>query len=88
MAAIKYEKDRAANTLLPNYNTYGRYDIPAYYECEWMQRSKKKATALSAYWQSPEERYYTGKLPLNLVAQRGMAAVLWFERGNELGGCS
>uniref|UniRef100_A0A183C8W8 Uncharacterized protein n=1 Tax=Globodera pallida TaxID=36090 RepID=A0A183C8W8_GLOPA len=44
MAAIKYEKDRAANTLLPNYNTYGRYDIPTYYE---------------AYWQSPEERYYT-----------------------------
>lgn len=46
MAAIKYEKDRAANTLLPNYNTYGRYDIPSYYE---------------SYWQSPEERYYTGK---------------------------
>jgi hypothetical protein len=45
MAAIKYEKDRAANTLLPNYNTYGRYDIPSYYE---------------SYWQSPEERYYTG----------------------------
>ncbi|KAI6196583.1 hypothetical protein M3Y94_01126700 [Aphelenchoides besseyi] len=44
MAAIKYEKDRAGNTLLPNYNTYGRYDIPAYYE---------------SYWQSPEERYYT-----------------------------
>jgi hypothetical protein len=41
MAAIKYEKDRAANTLLPNYNTYGRYDIPSYYE---------------SYWQSPEER--------------------------------
>ncbi|KAE9414296.1 hypothetical protein Angca_000936, partial [Angiostrongylus cantonensis] len=45
MAAIKYEKDRAANTLLPNYNTYGKYDIPSYYE---------------SYWQSPEERYYTG----------------------------
>lgn len=44
-AAIKYEKDRAANTLLPNYNTYGRYDIPSYYE---------------SYWQSPEERYYIG----------------------------
>ncbi|KAL3107800.1 hypothetical protein niasHT_017032 [Heterodera trifolii] len=44
MAAIKYEKDRAANTLLPNYNTYGRYDIPTYYE---------------SYWQSPEERYYS-----------------------------
>uniref|UniRef100_A0A914C092 Uncharacterized protein n=1 Tax=Acrobeloides nanus TaxID=290746 RepID=A0A914C092_9BILA len=29
MAAIKYEKDRAANTLLPNWNTYGRYDIPS-----------------------------------------------------------
>uniref|UniRef100_A0A914KT98 Uncharacterized protein n=1 Tax=Meloidogyne incognita TaxID=6306 RepID=A0A914KT98_MELIC len=43
-AAIKYEKDRAANTLLPNYNSYGRYDIPTYYE---------------SYWQSPEERYYT-----------------------------
>jgi len=48
MAAIKWEKDRAANTLLPNYNTYGRYDIPSYYE---------------SYWQSPEERYYTGTLP-------------------------
>lgn len=47
MAAIKYEKDRAANTLLPNWNTYGRYDIPSYYE---------------SYWQSPEERYYTGKI--------------------------
>lgn len=47
MAAIKYERDRAANTLLPNYNTYGRYDIPSYYE---------------SYWQSPEERYYTGKI--------------------------
>lgn len=45
MAAIKYERDRAANTLLPNYNTYGKYDIPSYYE---------------SYWQSPEERYYTG----------------------------
>ncbi|KAE9547352.1 hypothetical protein FO519_009437 [Halicephalobus sp. NKZ332] len=44
MAAIKYERDRAANTLLPNYNTYGRYDIPSYYE---------------SYWQSPEERFYT-----------------------------
>uniref|UniRef100_A0A915MTM7 Uncharacterized protein n=1 Tax=Meloidogyne javanica TaxID=6303 RepID=A0A915MTM7_MELJA len=44
LAAIKYEKDRAANTLLPNYNSYGRYDIPTYYE---------------SYWQSPEERYYT-----------------------------
>ncbi|ETN81230.1 hypothetical protein NECAME_08670 [Necator americanus] len=49
MAAIKYEKDRAANTLLPNYNTYGKYDIPSYYE---------------SYWQSPEERYYTGSLKL------------------------
>lgn len=45
MAAIKYEMDRAANTLLPNYNTYGRYDVPSYYE---------------SYWQSPEQRYYTG----------------------------
>lgn len=45
MAAIKYEKDRAANTLLPNYNTYGKYDVPSYYE---------------SYWQSPEERYYIG----------------------------
>lgn len=49
MAAIKWEKDRAANTLLPNYNTYGRYDIPSYYE---------------SYWQSPEERYYTGIGPV------------------------
>lgn len=47
MAAIKYEKDRADNTLLPNYNTYGRFDIPSYYE---------------SYWQSPESRYYTGPL--------------------------
>uniref|UniRef100_A0A1I8BYD0 MARVEL domain-containing protein n=1 Tax=Meloidogyne hapla TaxID=6305 RepID=A0A1I8BYD0_MELHA len=37
-------EDRAANTLLPNYNAYGRYDVPTYYE---------------SYWQSPEERYYT-----------------------------
>lgn len=65
MAAIKYEKDRAANTLLPNYNTYGRYDIPSYYE---------------SYWQSPEERYYTGRLlpPVNpkiiLVCQSCMDA--------------
>ncbi|KHJ90949.1 hypothetical protein OESDEN_09193 [Oesophagostomum dentatum] len=51
MAAIKYEKDRAANTLLPNYNTYGKYDIPSYYE---------------SYWQSPEERYYTGSLPVHI----------------------
>ncbi|KAF7640131.1 hypothetical protein Mgra_00000578 [Meloidogyne graminicola] len=42
-AAIKYEKDRAANTLLPNYNTYARYDLPSYYE---------------SYWQSPEERLF------------------------------
>lgn len=49
MAAIKYEKDRAANTLLPNYNTYGRYDVPSYYE---------------SYWQSPEERYYTGTVAI------------------------
>ncbi|EFO27515.1 hypothetical protein LOAG_00963 [Loa loa] len=45
MAAIKYEKDRAADTILPNYNEYGRLDIPTYYE---------------SYWQSPEERFYTG----------------------------
>ncbi|KAI1728204.1 hypothetical protein DdX_00367 [Ditylenchus destructor] len=52
MAAIKYEKDRAANTLLPNYNTYGRYDIPSYYE---------------SYWQSPEERYYTGLFVIQIL---------------------
>ncbi|KAI6181986.1 hypothetical protein M3Y99_01965600 [Aphelenchoides fujianensis] len=52
MAAIKYEKDRAANTLLPNYNTYGRYDIPAYYE---------------SYWQSPEERYYTALFVVQIL---------------------
>jgi hypothetical protein len=51
-AAIKYEKDRAANTLLPNYNTYGRYDIPSYYE---------------SYWQSPEERYYTGLFVIQIL---------------------
>jgi hypothetical protein len=47
MAAIKYEKDRAANTLLPDYNTYGRFDsfIPSYYE---------------SYYQSPQERFYIG----------------------------
>ncbi|VDP16393.1 unnamed protein product [Onchocerca flexuosa] len=43
MAAIKYEKDRAADAILPNYNEYGRLDIPSYYE---------------SYWQSPEERFY------------------------------
>ncbi|EPB71234.1 hypothetical protein ANCCEY_09677 [Ancylostoma ceylanicum] len=52
MAAIKYEKDRAANTLLPNYNTYGKYDIPSYYE---------------SYWQSPEERYYTGLFIIQIL---------------------
>ncbi|KJH44698.1 hypothetical protein DICVIV_09279 [Dictyocaulus viviparus] len=52
MAAIKYEKDRAANNLLPNYNTYGKYDIPSYYE---------------SYWQSPEERYYTGSVALEFL---------------------
>uniref|UniRef100_A0A7E4WE09 MARVEL domain-containing protein n=1 Tax=Panagrellus redivivus TaxID=6233 RepID=A0A7E4WE09_PANRE len=52
MAAIKYERDRAANTLLPNYNTYGRYDIPSYYE---------------SYWQSPEERYYTGLFVIQVL---------------------
>ncbi|PIO70570.1 hypothetical protein TELCIR_07571 [Teladorsagia circumcincta] len=52
MAAIKYEKDRAANTLLPNYNTYGKYDIPSYYE---------------SYWQSPEERYYTGLFVIQIL---------------------
>lgn len=45
MAAIKYEKDRAADAILPNYNEYGRLDIPTYYE---------------SYWQNPEERFYTG----------------------------
>ena len=54
MAAIKYERDRAANTLLPNYNTYGRYDIPSYYE---------------SYWQSPEERFYTGNLPEDISSR-------------------
>lgn len=45
MAAIKYEKDRAADTILPNFGEYGRFDVPAYYE---------------SYWQSPEERFYIG----------------------------
>ncbi|CAJ0580902.1 unnamed protein product, partial [Mesorhabditis spiculigera] len=52
LAAIKYEKDRAANTLLPNYNTYGRYDIPTYYE---------------SYWQTPEERYYIGLFIIQIL---------------------
>ncbi|CAI2349221.1 unnamed protein product [Caenorhabditis sp. 36 PRJEB53466] len=52
MAAIKYERDRAANTLLPNYNTYGRFDIPSYFE---------------SYWQSPEERYYTGLFVIQVL---------------------
>ncbi|KIH51165.1 hypothetical protein ANCDUO_18751 [Ancylostoma duodenale] len=55
MAAIKYEKDRAANTLLPNYNTYGKYDIPSYYE---------------SYWQSPEERYYTDSSYLKSIPKQ------------------
>ncbi|VDM16011.1 unnamed protein product [Wuchereria bancrofti] len=45
MVAIKYEKDRAADIILPNYHEYGRLDIPTYYE---------------NYWQSPEERFYIG----------------------------
>ncbi|CAB54315.1 Zinc finger protein [Caenorhabditis elegans] len=52
MVAIKYERDRAANTLLPNYNTYGRFDIPSYFE---------------SYWQSPEERYYTGLFVIQVL---------------------
>ncbi|CAB3402856.1 unnamed protein product [Caenorhabditis bovis] len=52
MVAIKYERDRAANTLLPNYNTYGRFDVPSYYE---------------SYWQSPEERYYTGLFVIQVL---------------------
>ncbi|CEF66764.1 Hypothetical protein SRAE_2000143000 [Strongyloides ratti] len=52
LAAIKYEKDRAANNLLPNYNTYGRFDIPSYYE---------------SYWQSPEERYYIGLFVCQII---------------------
>ncbi|EGT34803.1 hypothetical protein CAEBREN_15758 [Caenorhabditis brenneri] len=52
MAAIKYERDRAANTLLPNYNTYGRFDVPSYFE---------------SYWQSPEERYYTGLFVIQVL---------------------
>uniref|UniRef100_A0A0K0CUG8 Anoctamin n=1 Tax=Angiostrongylus cantonensis TaxID=6313 RepID=A0A0K0CUG8_ANGCA len=64
MAAIKYEKDRAANTLLPNYNTYGKYDIPSYYE---------------SYWQSPEERYYTDTVSDSgiLPTFRLSSAYLW-----------
>ncbi|MFH4977742.1 hypothetical protein AB6A40_004451 [Gnathostoma spinigerum] len=52
MAAINYEKQRAANTLLPNYNEYGRYDIPSYYE---------------SYWQSPEERFYTALFVIQIL---------------------
>ncbi|UMM22744.1 hypothetical protein L5515_003807 [Caenorhabditis briggsae] len=52
MAAIKYERDRAANTLLPNYNTYGRFDVPSYFE---------------SYWQTPEERYYTGLFVIQVL---------------------
>ncbi|KAL4003764.1 hypothetical protein ACH3XW_8950 [Acanthocheilonema viteae] len=52
MAAIKYEKDRAAGTILPNYNEYGRLDIPSYYE---------------SYWQSPEERFYTGLFIIQIL---------------------
>ncbi|CAG9540268.1 unnamed protein product [Cercopithifilaria johnstoni] len=52
MAAIKYEKDRAADTILPNYNEYGRLDIPSYYE---------------SYWQSPEERFYTGLFVIQIL---------------------
>uniref|UniRef100_A0A0N4UQJ3 MARVEL domain-containing protein n=1 Tax=Dracunculus medinensis TaxID=318479 RepID=A0A0N4UQJ3_DRAME len=52
MAAVKYEKDRAANTLLPNYYEYGRYDVPSYYE---------------SYWQSPEERFYIGLFVIQIL---------------------
>ncbi|VDK29223.1 unnamed protein product [Anisakis simplex] len=52
MAAIKYEKDRAANMMLPNYNQYGRFDIPTYYE---------------NFWQSPEERFYTGSFSTGII---------------------
>uniref|UniRef100_A0AC35TXN4 Conserved plasma membrane protein n=1 Tax=Rhabditophanes sp. KR3021 TaxID=114890 RepID=A0AC35TXN4_9BILA len=52
LAAIKYEKDRAANNLLPNYNTYGRFDVPSYYE---------------SYWQSPEERYYVWLFVIQVI---------------------
>uniref|UniRef100_A0A915PJQ8 Uncharacterized protein n=1 Tax=Setaria digitata TaxID=48799 RepID=A0A915PJQ8_9BILA len=52
VAAIKYEKDRAGDTILPNYNEYGRLDIPTYYE---------------TYWQSPEERFYTGLFVIQIL---------------------
>ncbi|VDM42837.1 unnamed protein product [Toxocara canis] len=52
MAIIKYEKDRAANILLPNYYEYGRFDVPSYYE---------------SFWQSPEERFYTGLFVIQIL---------------------
>lgn len=45
MVAIKYEKDRARDTILPNYYEYGKFDVPSFYE---------------SYYQSPEERFYIG----------------------------
>ncbi|KAM3722542.1 Inner membrane protein ALBINO3, chloroplastic [Dirofilaria immitis] len=51
-AAIKYEKDRAADSILPNYNEYGRLDIPSYYE---------------SYWQNPEERFYIGLFVIQIL---------------------
>uniref|UniRef100_A0A0N5ALS9 MARVEL domain-containing protein n=1 Tax=Syphacia muris TaxID=451379 RepID=A0A0N5ALS9_9BILA len=52
MAAIKYKKDRAADTILPNYYEYGHFDVPSYYE---------------SYWQSPEERFYTALFIIQIL---------------------
>uniref|UniRef100_A0A914XI85 Uncharacterized protein n=1 Tax=Plectus sambesii TaxID=2011161 RepID=A0A914XI85_9BILA len=51
-AAIKYEKDRAANVLTPGYNTYGRLEDPAYYE---------------QYAQSSEEKFYNGLFIIQIL---------------------
>ncbi|KAK0416302.1 hypothetical protein QR680_012404 [Steinernema hermaphroditum] len=52
MAAIKYEKDRAANTLLPDYNTYGRFEVNQYFE---------------SYFQTPQERFYIGLFVIQVI---------------------
>ncbi|TKR77115.1 hypothetical protein L596_018144 [Steinernema carpocapsae] len=52
MAAIKYEKDKAANTMLPDYNTYGRFEVNQYFE---------------SYYQTPAERFYIGLFVIQVI---------------------
>jgi len=36
MFAVAYERDRAANVPFPNYNSYGRPDVPYTFQGDWL----------------------------------------------------